>query len=428
MRQSLLFTKTRREAPKDEESINAQLLIRAGFVDKVMAGVYTFLPLGLRVFKKIENIIREEMIAIGGQEILMPSLQPKSNWEITGRWNNLDSLIKFTSFYSKIDYALGPTHEEIVSPLIKKFVLSYKDLPAYVFQIQNKFRDEKRAKSGLLRGREFFMKDLYSFHKDEKDLDVYYEKAKKAYENVFKMVGIGNSTYLTFASGGTFSKHSHEFQTISSAGEDTIFLCEKCKVAINKEIILEQSSCPNCGNKNLKEEKAVEVGNIFKLKTKYSEPFDLKYRDEKGEEKAVIMGCYGIGLNRLMGAIVEIYNDKDGIIWPESVAPFKAHLLNLSKNKKFADKIYQDLSAYGRSTAGRQKTGVEVLYDDRNEATPGEKFADADLIGIPYRLVISEKTHSKSSGQAGDKIEVKKRDGDKLDLLAAKELIKKLNN
>ena len=422
MKQSELFTKTRREVPKDEESINAQLLIRAGFVDKVMAGVYTFLPLGLRVFKKIENIIREEMITIGGQEILMPSLHPKANWETTGRWNNLDSLIKFTSFYSKIDYALGPTHEEVISPLVKKFIFSYKDLPAYVFQIQNKFRDEKRVKSGLLRGREFFMKDLYSFHKDEKDLDEYYEKAKKAYENVFKRVGIGASTYLTFASGGTFSKYSHEFQTITSAGEDTIFLCEKCGIAVNKEIISEQNSCPQCGNKNLKEEKAVEVGNIFKLKTKYSEPFDLKYRDEEGREKDVIMGCYGIGLNRLMGAIVELFHDKNGIIWPEAMAPFKAHLINLSKSvklKKFADQIYQDLSAYGRSTADGQQAGVEVLYDDRKEATPGEKFADADLIGIPFRLVISEKT--------GDKIEVKKRDEDKFELLTAKELIKKLN-
>jgi len=420
MRQSLLFTKTRREVPKDEESINAQLLIRAGFVDKVMAGVYTFLPLGLKVFKKIENIIREEMISIGGQEILMPSLQPKSNWEITGRWNSLDSLIKFTSFYSKIDYALGPTHEEIVSPLVKKFVLSYKDLPAYVFQIQNKFRDEKRAKSGLLRGREFFMKDLYSFHKDEKDLDVYYEKTKKAYENVFKRTGIGDLTYLTFASGGTFSKYSHEFQTISSAGEDTIFLCEKCKIAVNKEIILEPFDtaqgkqigvCPECGNKNLKEEKAIEVGNIFQLKTKFSEPFNLKYRDENGNEKDVIMGCYGIGLNRLIGTIVEIYHDKDGIIWPEALAPFKAHLINLSKSakiKKFADQIYKDL----------QQAGVEVLYDDRNEATPGEKFADADLIGIPFRLVISEKT--------GDKIEVKKRGGETTAFLSKKELLTKL--
>ncbi len=413
MRQSLLFTKTRKEIPKDEDSINAQLLIRAGFVDKVMAGVYTFLPLGLRVFKKIENIIREEMVAIGGQEILMPSLQPKENWEKTGRWEGLDNLFRFTSHYSKIDYALGATHEEIIVPLTKKFIFSYKDLPAYIFQIQNKFRDEKRVKSGLLRGREFFMKDFYSFHKDEKDLDLFYfKKGKKAYENVFKRAGIGSSTYFTFASGGTFSKYSHEFQTISSAGEDTIFLCEKCKIAVNKEIISEQNSCPDCGNKNLKEEKAVEVGNIFQLKTKYSIPFDLKYRDQDGAEKDVIMGCYGIGLNRLIGAIVEIFHDKNGIIWPEAVAPFKVHLLNLSKDKKnrdFAEKIYKDL----------QISEVEVLFDDRVDATPGEKFAEADLIGITYRLVVSDKT--------GSKVEIKRRNSKTSSLVSKKDLITKLS-
>jgi len=265
MLQSQLFTKTKKEAPKGEEAINAQLLIRAGFIDKLMAGVYTFLPLGMRVIKKIENIIREEMNAIGGQEILMPALQPKANWETTGRWKTYDALFRFTSHYSKNEYALGPTHEEIVSPLAKNFILSYKDLPVYVFQIQNKFRDEKRVKSGLLRGREFFMKDLYSFHKDEKDLDEYYEKAKQAYFNVFNRAGIDDSTFLTFASGGSFSKYSHEFQTLSEAGEDRIYICEKCKVAVNKEIIEEQGICPECGNKNLKEEKAIEVGNIFKL-------------------------------------------------------------------------------------------------------------------------------------------------------------------
>lgn len=412
MHQSQLFTKSKREAPKDEEAINARLLIMAGFVDKTMAGVYTFLPLGLRVFKKIENIIRNEMEALDGQEILMPSLQPKQSWEKTNRWKTYDSLFKFTSFYSKIDYALGPTHEEIISPLLAKFIFSYKDLPKYVFQIQNKFRDEKRAKSGLLRGREFFMKDLYSFHKDEVDLDSYYEKVKKSYEKIFKAVGLGDLTYLTYASGATFSKYSHEFQTITPAGEDIIYICDKCKIAINKEIINEQSICPQCGNKNLKEEKAIEVGNIFKLKTKYSEPFNLKYKNEKGIEKDVIMGCYGMGLNRLMGAIVETHYDEKGIIWPKEVAPFQAHLISVKCQvlsiKKFSDKIYNSL----------QKSGVEVLYDDRKEATIGEKFNDADLIGIPYRLVISEKT--------GNNVEIKKRNEKKTKLISEKELIKLL--
>ncbi len=407
MLQSELFTKTKREAPKDEEAINAQLLIRAGFVDKLMAGVYTFLPLGFLVLKKIENIIREEMVKIGGQEILMPALQPKANWQKTGRWETLDSLFQLKSRHLQTDYALGPTHEEVVSPLAKKFVFSYKDLPFYVFQIQNKFRDEIRAKSGLLRTREFLMKDLYSFHRDEKDLDKYYEKAIGAYQNIFEKVGLGNLTYLTFASGGSFSKYSHEFQTLTPAGEDTIYICEKCRVAVNEEIIKEQNSCPQCVNKKLKKEKAVEVGNIFKLKTKFSAPFDLKYKDEKGNEKEVIMGCYGVGPARLMAAIVEVYNDKDGMIWPESAAPFKAHLLNLSdKQKATSNKIYNAL----------QKAGVEVLYDDREDVSAGEKFSDADLIGIPYRLVISEKT--------GDKIEIKKRNEEKTKLVSEKELIK----
>ena len=411
MRQSDLFVKTKREAPKDEEAINAKFLIRAGFVDKLMAGVYIFLPLGLRVFKNIENIIRKEMEDLGGQEILMPTLQPKANWEKTGRWETYDSLFKFASFYSKNDYALGPTHEEIISPLLKKFISSYKDLPKYVFQIQNKFRDEPRAKSGLLRGREFFMKDLYSFHKNEADLEKYYEKAKKSYHKIFKVMSLDKLTYLTFASGGSFSKYSHEFQTLTSAGEDTVYVCDECKIAVNKEIIKEQKVCPLCGNKSLREEKAVEVGNIFKLKTKFSQPFDLRYKDEKGKEQEVIMGCYGIGLNRLIGTIGEIFHGEKGIIWPESVAPFQAHLLSVrcqaSNVKRFADKIYDNL----------QKAGIEVLYDDR-EVSAGEKFSDADLIGIPYRLVISEKT--------GDKIEIKKRNEERAKLISEKELLKLL--
>ena len=408
MRQSELFAKTQKQTPKDEEAINAKLLIKAGFIDKTMAGVYTFLPLGWRVFKKIENIIRQEMETLDGQEILMPTLQPKTNWEKTGRWETYDSLFKFTSFYTKTELVLGPTHEEIISPLMAKFISSYKDLPKYVFQIQNKFRDEPRAKSGLLRGREFFMKDLYSFHKNEANLDEYYEKTKKSYEKIFKMFGLDKLTYLTFASGGTFSKYSHEFQTLTPAGEDTIYICDKCKIAVNEEIINEQNACPLCGNKNLRKEKAIETGNIFKLKIKYSQPFGLGYKDEKGDKHDVIMGCYGMGLNRLMGTIVEVFHDEKGIIWPEKAAPFATHLIIIGNNQKNSDKLYQNL----------QKTEIEVLYDDRKDASAGEKFADADLIGIPYRLVISEKT--------GKKIEIKKRNETKTRLVSEKELIKLL--
>ncbi|MCL5733473.1 MAG: His/Gly/Thr/Pro-type tRNA ligase C-terminal domain-containing protein [Patescibacteria group bacterium] len=409
MRQSELFVKSQREFPKDEVSLNAQLLIRAGFVDKLMAGVYTFLPLGLKVFKKIENIIREEMVSLGGQEILMPTLQPKENWQTTGRWETYDSLFKFASFFYKTEYALGPTHEEIVSPLMKKFILSYKDLPRYVFQIQNKFRDEARAKSGLLRGKEFFMKDLYSFHADEKDLDEYYEKVKQSYINIFKKVGLGDLTYLTLASGGSFSKYSHEFQTLTPAGEDVVHICDKCHSAVNEEIIKDYPVCPVCGGKYSKTEKAIEVGNIFKLGTKYSRPFKLTYKNEKGEEKEVIMGCYGIGINRLIGALAEVFHDDKGIIWPENVAPFKAHLLELDPTAGgLAEKIYEKL----------KKAGIEVLYDDR-KISAGQKFTEADLMGIPWRLVVSKKT--------GSKIEIKNRAKNKADLINISELIKLLS-
>lgn len=415
MRQSELFTRTRRESPKDEVSLNAQLLIRGGFVDKVMAGVYTILPMGVLVLRKIETVIREAMNGVGGQEIVMPALQPKANWEETGRWETYDSLFRFTSFYTKNEYALGPTHEEIVTPLAQRFNFSYKDLPKAVFQIQTKFRDEARAKSGLLRGREFLMKDLYSFHAMEEDLDNYYDKVKISYEKIFKKVGLGHVTYFTFASGGTFSKYSHEFQTLTAAGEDLIYICDKCSIAVNREIIGDvKNSCPECGNGSLREEKAVEVGNIFKLKTKYSQAFGLKFKDEDGVSRDMIMGCYGIGLTRLLGTIVEVHHDDKGIVWPESVAPFKAHLVLIGSNngsRRFADEVYGKL----------REGGVETLYDDR-DAQAGEKFADADLLGVPYRLVVSDKTFSKGE------VEIKRRDGEG-NVMATKEkdLLKELN-
>jgi len=407
MLQSTLFPKTLREAPKDEVSANAIFLTRGGFIDKLMAGAYSYLPLGLRVLKKIENIIRKEMENAGGQEILMPALQPKENWEKTGRWESLDVLFRFVSHYTKTEYALGSTHEEIVVPLVQKFPLSYKNLPLYLFQIQTKFRDEKRAKSGILRGREFSMKDLYSFHANQEDLDSYYEKMKGHYVNIFKNVGLGDITYETFASGGSFSKYSHEYQTVTESGEDTVYTCEPCKIAVNKEIIGEQNTCPKCGNKDLVERKAIEVGNIFQLKTKFSEPFGLKFTAEDGSQKDIIMGCYGIGPSRVMGTIVEAHNDERGIIWPEAVAPFKVHLISLGNTATQAKELYEKL----------QKESVEVLFDDRTEISAGEKFADADLIGIPYRVVISEKTLKEG------KVELKKRSEKEVKLISEEELL-----
>jgi len=403
MYQSTLFTKTKREIPKDEEAKNAQLLIRAGFVDKVMAGVYSFLPLGWRVLGKIGDIIREEMNAAGGQEILMPVLHPKEAWEKTGRWDAFDALYKVKGKDDR-EMALGPTHEEIIVPLAKKFISSYKDLPAYLYQIQTKFRDEARAKSGLLRGREFLMKDLYSFHSSQEDLDKYYEKMKKVYSSVFKRCGL--KTLIVEASGGTFSKYSHEFQTLSDTGEDTIYWCGKCGWAQNREIFDSgTTACPKCGEK-IKISRSIEVGNIFKLNTKYSEPFNLKFKTESGEEKTVIMGCYGIGLSRVLGAIAEVSNDEKGIIWPENVSPYRIHLLNFADDKQKSEKIYQAL----------QGAEIEVLYDDRDGVSAGEKFADADLIGVSYRGVISEKT--------GDKVEIKKRNEEKTKLVNENEIIR----
>ncbi|MFA5413816.1 MAG: aminoacyl--tRNA ligase-related protein [Patescibacteria group bacterium] len=399
MLQSQLFYKTTKEISEEEKSINARILVRAGFVDKLMAGVYSYLPLGLRVLNKIKNIIREEMNAIGGQEILMPALTPKENWTTTGRWDTIDVLFKLEGSGGK-EYALGSTHEEIVTPLVKKMINSYKDLPVAVYQIQDKFRDEPRAKSGLLRGREFSMKDLYSFHADEADLDSYYEKAKAAYLKIFHRLGL--DAIVAEASGGTFSKYSHEFQVLTESGEDIIFYCEKCRYAQNREVaeIKAGDKCPKCGGK-IAEGKAIEVGNIFKLKTKFSEAFNLNFLDKEGKKKLAVMGCYGIGPSRVMGAIVEVSNDERGIIWPKEVAPFDIHLVAIfgkddKKNKEIKSKAAEVYDAL-------QKERKEVLYDDREDVSAGVKLAESDLFGIPIRLVISEKTLEK------DGVEIKKR-------------------
>lgn len=396
MRQSALFSKTRREAPKDEVAKNADLLIRAGFINKEMTGVYTYLPLGLRVLKKIEEIIRKEMNRTGSVELLMPSFHPKENWQKTGRYESMDDLYKVIDSSGR-EVVLGATHEEIITPLAKQYISSYKDLPAAAYQFQNKFRMELRSKSGILRGREFIMKDLYSFHTDENDLDRFYEIIKDAYARIFDAVGIGEKTYLTFASGGTFSKYSHEFQTLTEAGEDTIYIDEKKKLAINKEVYTDEVLADlKLDKKNLVERKAIEVGNIFKLGTRFSSAFNLSYKNEQGEDKEIVMGCYGIGLGRLMGTIVEVSSDEKGIMWPESVAPFRVHLILLGEKggtvEKEAEMLYTKLKGLG----------IETLFDDR-DARAGEKFADADLIGIPTRVVMSDKTRDLG------KVEVKNR-------------------
>ncbi len=399
MKQSQLFTKTCKDAPKDEVSKNAQLLIRAGFIHKEMSGVYSFLPLGLRVLNKIIGIIREEMNKIGGQELSLTALQDKQVWEKTGRWDDtvLDVWFK-TKLKNDTELGLGTTHEEQLTHLMKDYIRSYRDFPIYAYQFQTKFRNEIRAKSGIMRCREFLMKDLYSFSKDEKGHTDFYEKVKQAYVNIFNRVGLGEKTYITFASGGSFSPFSHEFQTLTEAGEDSIFIDEKKGIAINREVltddVLEELKINRA---DLVEKKAVEVGNIFSLGTRFSDALELHYIDEKGEKKPVIMGSYGIGPGRVMGTIAETLSDERGLIWPTSVAPFSIHLISIEdkggKVKTEADKMYERLTS----------KGMEVLYDDR-DIRAGEKFADSDLIGIPLRIVMSEKTLEKGEVETKDRV------------------------
>lgn len=388
MRYSKLFGKSSKNAPSDADSPNARLLEQGGFVEHVMAGVYSWLPLGLSVLRKVEQIVREEMDALGAQEIFMPSLHPKENWDKTGRWDKVDVLFKIKSQTDKM-YALGCSHEEIVTPLAQKFTNSYKELPFALYQINTKFRDELRAKSGVLRGREFRMKDMYSFHANQADLDAFYGRTLEAYVKAFARCGL--AVKVVQASGGIFTdKVSHEFQALTESGEDTLIACPNDSFGQNSEIatLKEGDPCPN-GNGTLVKMKGVEVGNIFDLGTKYTEAFGFEFMDEAGKHQPLLMGCYGIGTSRLVGAIVETHHDAKGIIWPKSVAPFHVHVVPLrSKNEETAMLIEATALALEKELAAR---GVEVLVDDR-ELMAGQKFADADLIGIPLRLVLSEKS------------------------------------
>lgn len=416
MRLSKTFTKTRKNAPSDETAKNAQLLIRAGFIHKELAGVYTFLPLGKRVLDNIIQIIREEMNGVGGNEISMTALQNKEVWEKSGRWDDsvMDVWFK-TKLAGENGQVLGlaPTHEEPLTMLMKNFISSYKDLPAYPYQFQIKFRNELRAKSGLMRGREFWMKDLYSFSRDEAEHNEFYEQISDAYLRVYNRLGIGETTYKTFASGGSFSKYSHEFQTLSEVGEDTIYVHEGKKLAINQEVYNDEVLADLGVSKDeLVEHKAVEVGNIFTLGTRFSDPLELTYADQNGEKQLVFMGSYGIGPSRLMGLLAEHFADDKGLVWPAAVAPAKVYLASLGNIPSVvsaANDLYEQLTG----------AGISVLYDDR-DLRPGEKFADADLLGIPYRVVISEKT------VAANLVEFKERTGQEVELISTEDLQKRL--
>ncbi len=389
MRQSELFTKTRKTAPKDEVAKNAELLIRAGYIHKEMAGVYAYLPLGLRVVEKIKSIVREEMNAVGGQEMIMTALQRKELWEKTDRWDDEKVDVWFKSeLKSGGEVGFGWSHEEPITDMMKNYISSYRDLPISVYQFQTKLRNELRAKSGIMRGREFVMKDMYTYSKDEESHQKLYDAITKAYLRVFERVGLRERTYFTFASGGAFTQFSHEFQTVSDAGEDTIYVHKAKKIAINKEVLTDEVLKQlDVARDELEEVSSIEVGNIFSFGGAKSQQLGLMFKDERGKEKPVVLGSYGIGITRLMGTLVEVFADEKGIIWPEEVAPFKVHLVSISGGNeevvKEADRLYELL----------QENKIDVLYDDR-DVRAGEKFADSDLIGIPVRIVVSEKTMS----------------------------------
>ncbi|MFC2574659.1 MAG: aminoacyl--tRNA ligase-related protein [Candidatus Saccharimonas sp.] len=412
MRLSKNFTRTIKQAPADEVARNAQLLIRAGYVHKTMAGVYSYLPLGLKVVENIKQIVREEMNKIDSQELVMSTLQRKETWQETGRWSDELVDVWFKSHLQDgTEVGFGWTHEEPIVDLLRNYLKSYKDLPISVYQFQNKLRNELRAKSGIMRGREFVMKDMYSVHASKEDLDKYYNAAIEAYKRCYDRFGIGDETYVTFASGGAFTKFSHEFQTICDAGEDYIYLHRGKNIAVNEEVLDEAIKELGIDRSELERVKTAEVGNIFNFGTQKSEEMRLVFTDAEGVEQYAYMGSYGIGITRVMGVIVEKFADDKGLIWPENIAPAKVYLVQIgSQSRATADELYQKL----------QSAGIETIYDDRDER-PGVKFADAELLGIPYRVTVSDRLLDRG------KWEVSTRQTGEQRLLTADELLATLN-
>lgn len=394
MRLSHTFTRTRKQAPADEVAHNAQLLIRAGYVHKTMAGVYSYTPLGLAVLENIKQIVREEMNRIHSQELLMSTLQRQELWQETGRWSDELVDVWFKSHLQDgTEVGFGWTHEEPIIELLRSYLKSYKDLPISVYQFQNKLRNELRAKSGIMRGREFIMKDMYSIHASKEDLEAYYQAVIEAYKRCYHRFGLGDDTYVTFASGGAFTKFSHEFQTICEAGEDYIYLHRGRDLAINEEVVDEAVHELSIDKSELERVKTAEVGNIFNFGTQKSEEMGLVFTGEDGRQHHAYMGSYGIGITRVMGVIVEKFADDKGLVWPEEVAPARVHLVQIGKESvAAADELYDTL----------QQAGISVLYDDR-AARPGEKFADAELLGMPTRVTVSDRLLASGSYEVQDR-------------------------
>jgi prolyl-tRNA synthetase len=407
MKRSLLFTKTLKDAPADEVAKNAQLLIRAGYVYKVMAGVYAYTPLGIRVLEKIKQIVREEMASVDSAELIMSSLQRPETWQATGRWDDESVDVWFkTKLKDGQEIGLAWSHEEAIMEMMKQSITSYKDLPTSVYQFQTKFRNEVRAKSGIMRGREFVMKDQYSLHATQEDMDQYYDSVIEAYNRVYSRLGIGESTFVTFASGGAFTKFSHEFQTICDAGEDVLYMSEDKSVAVNEEVLDEATEEIGVDKSELQKVVTAEVGNIFKFGTEKSEKMGIYYTDKDGAKKPLYLASYGIGITRVMGVIAEKMSDAQGLVWPVNVAPYQVYLATIGTVVTQAEKLYEDL----------QRSGIDVLYDDRDER-PGNKFADADLMGIPYRIVLSPKTIEQ------DSVELKSRTSEDTELVKLDSII-----
>jgi prolyl-tRNA synthetase len=416
MRRSQLFVKTRHQVPADETSKSAQLLIRAGYIHKDAAGVYALLPFGLATVEKIKQIVREEMDGLGSNEILMTSLQRKELWQKTDRWDDKKVDVWFKSMLKNgAEVGLGWSHEEPISDMMKEFIASYRDLPTSVYQFQTKLRNELRAKSGVMRAREFVMKDMYSYSRSQAEHQKFYDQTIDAYHRVFKRLAIDDRTYLTFASGGDFTQFSHEFQTICEAGEDTAYLDKTKKIAVNEEVMSDEVLAQlRLDKTKLQKVTVAEVGNIFGFGTTKSQQLGLYFTDEDGSKKPVVLGSYGIGITRLLGVLAEIFADDRGLVWPQNVAPFEVYLARLGDDKtvvEAADDAYRLLT----------EAGVGVIYDDRN-VRPGEMFADADLIGLPKRLVVSKKTVQKNA------MELKNRTSDKVQLVEPGALAKTLRD
>jgi prolyl-tRNA synthetase len=409
MKLSRNYIHTIEEKGREYDSVNHALLTQAGFIDQTASGIYTLLPPGTRVLQKIENIVRQELNAIDAEEIMMPGLIPKSLFDQTKNWDDVDVLYKVPSRYG-FEYGLAFSAEEVISQLMQKYITSYKDLPVALYQIGPKYRDEARAKSGILRGREFRMKDMYSFHASHEDFKTFYDRVIEAYLKIFARCGL-EDVKITEASGGSFTKkHSHEFNVITPAGEVDLYYCEGSAKALNEEVVKGNAAeLLGCNETDVKQAKAVEIGNIFDLGIRFSEAFNLKFVDESGKRHMATAGCYGIGTTRLIGAIAEVYHDDNGLTWPDEVRPFDAHLINIAQDSKFADAVYRTL----------RSEGFDILYDDR-DLSAGKKFVAADLIGVPVRLLVSDKT--------GNQIEWKLRTEEKTYKLATDEVIRNLKD